>query len=106
MTNNPTQVEPQKCITHRWQIDRPEGAKADRLKVPQWVVQRRLLIGSYLELGWTAFDQNDKGRIVATGEWGHELAQMADGTIICTEYPHGRPCLMPAPTGEANDGRK
>ena len=78
-------------IANRWKIGRPKGARADRLKVPKWVQQRQLLIGGYAEQGWSAFDQTDYGTMVATGEWGDELAELEDGNIICTQYPLGYP---------------
>ena len=79
MTDKPAPVE--QVALQSWRIERPQGADAGHLVVPAWVQQRQLMIGGFLEQGWAAYDQTDAGRMVATGQWGDELIERADGTL-------------------------
>lgn len=56
----------------------------DNLNLPLWA--RDLLIGGFAEQGWSAYDQSQHGKQVATGAWGDSLILLPSGEITCTEY--------------------
>lgn len=83
-------------VEQRWTPGRSEIERERATSFPAWA--RHLAIGGYREQGWTAFDGNRAGAVVATGEWGHELFLMSDGSIACTEYPEGYAAAIRQPS--------
>lgn len=63
----------------RWTILRKDIESERTAAIPKWA--EHLLIGGYREHGWTAFDQTNKGSILASGKWGDSLALLKNGSI-------------------------
>lgn len=75
--------------TARWTLRRQaiEGDPFGKT-IPPWA--SHLAIGGFREQGWTAYDQSNGGKTVATGKWGEQLWIGPRGLVCCTEYPDGQ----------------
>jgi hypothetical protein len=51
----------------------------DNIGLPNWA--KHVVIGGFCEQGWAAYDQRQRGKKVASGEWGEALFRLRGGRI-------------------------
>jgi hypothetical protein len=66
----------------------------DNLGLPRWA--RSLVIGSFAEQGWAAYDQKQGGKKVASGKWGDSLYRLRGGRITSREHRYYSGILIDA----------
>lgn len=62
-------------VLRRDEVENDPWAK----RFPHWM--HHIMIGGFREQGWAAYDQNQNGKHIASGEWGEDLLLLSTGEI-------------------------